>query len=112
MCSMEAIAMQTSVYSAAVDARVAAIPLTDEPATEARGTRTTQSLRHLAIVRVSHWVFSTGILGLIASGSGIMISHPRFYWGETGSVATPSLIDLPLPMIIGPSVWNRPIHFF
>ena len=24
----------------------------------------------------------------------------------------PSLVDLPLPMIIGPSVWNRPIHFF
>jgi thiosulfate reductase cytochrome b subunit len=33
------------------------------------------------------------------------------YWGETGGLDTPSLINLPLPMIIGPSVWNRPIHF-
>jgi len=22
------------------------------------------------------------------------------------------LIDLPIPLIIGPSVWNRPFHFF
>jgi thiosulfate reductase cytochrome b subunit len=26
-------------------------------------------------------------------------------------VGTESLIDLPIPFIIGPSVWNRPIHF-
>src|SRR3954469_15366909 len=104
--------MQTSVYPGSVDARVPATPLTGEPVTGADVSRTAQSLRHLAIVRVSHWLFATGVLGLIASGSGILISHPRLYWGETGSVAMPSLIDLPLPMIIGPSVWNRPIHFF
>jgi thiosulfate reductase cytochrome b subunit len=66
----------------------------------------------LAVVRATHWIFAIGVLGLIASGSGILISHPRLYWGETGAIGTPSLIDLPLPMIIGPSVWNRPIHFF
>lgn len=104
--------MQANVYSASIDARVPAIPVTDEPATEAGVSRGAHSLRHLAIVRVSHWLFATGVLGLIASGSGILISHPRLYWGETGSVAMPSLVDLPLPMIIGPSVWNRPIHFF
>ena len=100
--------MQTGVSSASLDARVRAIPVIEEPA----ATRSTQSLRHLAIVRASHWLFATGVLGLIVSGSGILISHPRFYWGETGNVAMPSLFDLPLPMIIGPSVWNRPIHFF
>jgi thiosulfate reductase cytochrome b subunit len=52
------------------------------------------------------------VLGLIASGFGILISHPRLYWGETGAIGAPSLVDLPLPLIIGPSVWNRPIHFF
>jgi len=104
--------MRTGVSSASLDARVSAIPVTDEPATGISAIRTTQRLRHLASVRVSHWLFATGVLGLIASGSGILISHPRLYWGETGSVAMPSLLDLPLPMIIGPSVWNRPIHFF
>ena len=71
-----------------------------------------RSLRHIAIVRVTHWIMAAGVLGLIVSGGGILISHPRLYWGETGAVGTPSLIDLPLPFIIGPSVWNRPIHFF
>ena len=104
--------MQTSVYSASVNARVSAIPVTGEPATEAGVSRTARPLRHLAIIRVSHWLFATGVIGLVASGSGILISHPRLYWAETGSVAMPSLVDLPLPMIIGPSVWNRPIHFF
>ncbi len=104
--------MQTSASSASLDARVSAVPLTDEPAIGVAAGRTARPLRHLASVRVSHWLFAIGVLGLVVSGSGILISHPRFYWGETGSVAVPSLFDLPLPMIIGPSVWNRPIHFF
>jgi thiosulfate reductase cytochrome b subunit len=104
--------MRTGLSSASLDASVPAIPISDVPVVGVGARWTTQSLRHLAIVRVTHWVFATGVLGLIASGSGILISHPRLYWGETGSVAMPSLVDLPLPMIIGPSVWNRPIHFF
>jgi thiosulfate reductase cytochrome b subunit len=65
----------------------------------------------LAGVRIAHWVMAAGVLGLIVTGIGILISHPRLYWGETGAIGTPSLVDLPLPLIIGPSVWNRPIHF-
>jgi thiosulfate reductase cytochrome b subunit len=68
-------------------------------------------LRSIA-VRLTHWTAVFGVGGLIYSGVGILISHPRLYWGETGAVGAPSLIDLPLPFIIGPSVWNRPIHFF
>ena len=68
--------------------------------------------RHLAVVRITHWIVVLSVLGLLVSGIGILISHPRLYWGETGSVGTRSLIDLPIPFIIGPSVWNRPIHFF
>lgn len=51
-------------------------------------------------------------LGLLATGIGILVSHPRLYWGETGGVGMDSLVDLPIPFVIGPSVWNRPIHFF
>jgi thiosulfate reductase cytochrome b subunit len=67
--------------------------------------------RRLLIVRVTHWLAVLGVLGLFVSGVGILISHPRLYWGETGSIGTESLIDLPIPFIIGPSIWNRPIHF-
>ena len=67
--------------------------------------------RHSAVVRITHWIVVLSVLGLLVSGIGILVSHPRLYWGETGSAGTESLIDLPIPFIIGPSVWNRPIHF-
>lgn len=76
-----------------------------------RRLRAQVGVRHSATVRIAHWTMVAGVLGLLVSGVGILISHPRLYWGETGAIGTPSLIDLPLPMIIGPSVWNRPIHF-
>lgn len=52
-----------------------------------------------------------------------MISHPRFYWGETGNVLTPSLFDLPIPASRGAvktgygfvlpdqNGWSRSLHF-
>jgi thiosulfate reductase cytochrome b subunit len=67
--------------------------------------------RRLLIVRITHWIAVLSVLGLLVSGAGILISHPRLYWGEAGNIGTESLIDLPIPFIIGPSVWNRPIHF-
>ena len=67
--------------------------------------------RHSTVVRVTHWLVVASVLGLILSGAGILISHPRLYWGETGAVGAPSLVDLPIPFVLGPSVWNRPIHF-
>jgi thiosulfate reductase cytochrome b subunit len=68
--------------------------------------------RRLMVVRISHWIVVLSVLGLFVSGIGILISHPRLYWGEAGNIGTQSLVDLPIPFIIGPSVWNRPIHFF
>ena len=68
--------------------------------------------RHIALVRVTHWIIVLSVVGLLVSGIGILVGHPRLYWGETGSLATASLIDLPIPWIIGPSVWYRPFHFF
>ncbi len=68
--------------------------------------------RHSATVRITHWVVVVSVLGLLMSGIGILISHPRLYWGETGYVGADSLVDVPVPFVIGPSVWNRPIHFF
>src|SRR5450631_20089 len=50
---------------------------------------------------------------LLISGIAILLAHPRLYWGETGAVGTPSLIDLPLPFVLelqirGP---GRYLHF-
>ena len=73
--------------------------------------QTEEAPHRLLVVRITHWIAVLGVLTLLVSGMGILVSHPRLYWGETGSVETESLIDLPIPFIIGPSIWNRPIHF-
>jgi thiosulfate reductase cytochrome b subunit len=69
------------------------------------------SPRHSAIVRVTHWITALSFVGLLVSGIAILIAHPRLYWGETGAVGTPSLIDLPIPFMIGHSGWGRYLHF-
>jgi len=68
--------------------------------------------RHPAVVRVTHWISALSFVGLVVSGIGILLAHPRFYWGETGGLGTPSLFDLPLPFMLGgPSGWGRYLHF-
>ncbi len=70
------------------------------------------SPRHSALVRITHWIFTLSFFGLVVSGVAIILAHPHFYWGETGSIGTPSLFDLPLPtMEGGPSGWGRSLHF-
>ena len=69
--------------------------------------------RHPAWVRVTHWISSLSFVVLVLSGIAILLAHPRLYWGETGSLETPSLIDLPLPFVLevpirGP---GRYLHF-
>ena len=67
--------------------------------------------RHSAVVRVTHWIHTLSFFALVISGIAILIAHPRLYWGETGAVGAPSLLDLPLPFTFGPSGWGRSLHF-
>lgn len=71
-----------------------------------------ESRQHSAIVRTTHWIFTISFFGLLVSGIAILLSHPRLYWGETGNVGTPSLIDLPLPFVlVNQNGWARHLHF-
>jgi thiosulfate reductase cytochrome b subunit len=68
--------------------------------------------RHSAVVRVTHWITTLSFIGLLVSGIAILLSHPRLYWGETGAVGAPSLIDLPLPFVLlNQNGWGRHLHF-
>lgn len=68
--------------------------------------------RHSALVRVTHWINTLSFFALVISGIAILLAHPRLYWGETGTLGTPSLLDLPLPfMLTGQSGWGRSLHF-
>jgi thiosulfate reductase cytochrome b subunit len=88
-----------------------------------RAPATTVAPRHSALVRITHWVTTLCIFALILSGAEIVISHPRFYWGETGNPMTPSLFDLPIPasrpwvntgygfVLPDQNGWSRNLHF-
>jgi thiosulfate reductase cytochrome b subunit len=82
------------------------------PVVASRGPAIPDSSRHSVLVRLTHWTTAVSFLGLLVSGIAILLAHPRLYWGETGAVGTPSLIDLPLPfMLTGQSGWGRSLHF-
>lgn len=68
-------------------------------------------MRHGLLVRITHWITAMSVAGLLVSGVAILIAHPRLYWGETGSMETSSLIDLPLTLTLGHSGWGRYLHF-
>jgi len=89
---------------------VAALPAPDLP-------------RHSAVVRITHWITTVSFLCLLVSGVCIVISHPRFYWGEAGNVGTPALFSLPIPasresvptgynyVLPDQNGWSRYLHF-
>ena len=53
--------------------------------------------RHSAVVRFTHWITTLCFFALLVTGSEIVISHPRFYWGEMGTLLTTPLFQLPIP---------------
>ena len=81
------------------------------PGLAIRDSDSPDSPRHSAVVRITHWITALSFVGLLYSGIAILIAHPRLYWGDTGAVGTPSLIDLPIPFMIGHSGWGRYLHF-
>ena len=83
----------------------------------------TAAPRHSAIVRVTHWTTTLCFVALLVSGLEIIVSHPRFYWGENGNVLTPALFSIPIPasrstvptgydyVLPDQNGWSRYLHF-
>jgi thiosulfate reductase cytochrome b subunit len=71
------------------------------------------SQRHRLFVRVTHWIQAVGFVVLLLSGIAILLAHPRLYWGETGALGSPSLVDLPLPFVLDVPIRGpgRYLHF-
>lgn len=78
---------------------------------EGLGTESLDFPRHSAFVRITHWITAASFFALLVSGIAILIAHPRLYWGETGGIGAPSLIDLPIRLKLGHSGWGRYLHF-
>ena len=83
----------------------------------------TETPRHAAFVRVTHWLTVVSFLALLITGGEIVISHPRFYWGETGNVNMRPLFTIPIPssrdtvptgykyVMPDQNGWSRYLHF-
>jgi thiosulfate reductase cytochrome b subunit len=79
--------------------------------------------RHSVTVRVTHWITAACFLALLVTGIEILISHPRFYWGETGNVGMAPLFSFHIPSSRGTvptgyryvlpdqNGWSRYLHF-
>ena len=86
-------------------------------------TRAAVGPRHSAIVRLTHWLTVLAFIALLVTGIENLISHPRFYWGETGNVLTKPLFKLPIPssrpmvpsgygyVMPDQNGWSRYLHF-
>src|SRR5262249_56101287 len=78
--------------------------------------------RHFLLVRTTHWISALCIFALLVTGAEITLSHPRFYWGETGNVNTKPLFKIPVPpspklfptvhtyVLPDPTYSNPPLH--
>ena len=83
----------------------------------------TVTARHSALVRVTHWITTLAFLALLVTGIEILISHPRFYWGEAGNIHTTPLFKIPIPasratvptgygyVLPDQNGWSRYLHF-
>lgn len=93
------------------------------PTTASSVPLATATPRHSALVRITHWITTLCFLALLVTGIEIVISHPRFYWGETGSILTPTLFKIPIPssralvptgygyVLPDQNGWSRYLHF-
>ena len=82
-----------------------------------------KTIRHSGVVRVTHWLTFVAFVALLVTGGEIVISHPRFYWGETGNVNMRPLFVIPIPSSRGTvptgynyvmpdeNGWSRALHF-
>lgn len=79
--------------------------------------------RHSLLVRITHWISALCFVALLVTGVEILLSHPRFYWGETGNVNTKPLFKIPVPAsrhlvptgydytLPDANGWSRALHF-
>jgi thiosulfate reductase cytochrome b subunit len=79
--------------------------------------------RHPRFVRITHWLTTIAFFALLLSGIEVVLSHPRFYWGEIGNVNTTPLFSIPVPssretvptgykfVLPDQNGWSRFLHF-
>lgn len=90
---------------------------------ESASPASSHAAKHSASVRVTHWLTLFLFACLLLSGVQILISHPRFYWGDSGHSNMEALFTIPIPASRGhvptgydftfkdQNSWSRSLHF-
>lgn len=72
---------------------------------------------------MTHWLTVIAFFALLITGLEIVVSHPRFYWGEVGNVMTKPAFTIPIPssrdsvptgynfVMPDQNGWSRYLHF-
>ncbi len=72
---------------------------------------------------MTHWITVISFIALLVTGIEILISHPRFYWGEVGHSQTSAWFTIPIPssrstvpsgygyVLPDQNGWSRYLHF-
>ena len=72
---------------------------------------------------MTHWITVVSFIALLVTGIEILISHPRFYWGEVGHSQTSAWFTIPIPssrstvpsgygyVLPDQNGWSRYLHF-
>jgi thiosulfate reductase cytochrome b subunit len=99
------------------------VPLDAAASTSAPPVPATAAPRHSLLVRITHWITTLCFFALLITGAEIVVSHPRFYWGETGNILTTPLFKIPIPssralvptgygyVLPDQNGWSRALHF-
>ena len=99
------------------------VPMTGRAVASITAPAPTAVKRHTATVRITHWLTTITFLVLLITGGEIVMSHPRFYWGETGNVNMHPWLNLHLPssrdtvptgygyVLPDQNGWSRHLHF-
>jgi len=101
----------------------ATVPIAGRAASRIAMPAATDGKRHSATVRITHWLTTIAFLALLITGGEIVLSHPRFYWGEIGNVNVHPWLNLHLPssrdtvptgygyVLPDQNGWSRYLHF-
>jgi thiosulfate reductase cytochrome b subunit len=96
---------------------------TSSAASASAAPATSDHKRHSSLVRITHWLTTIAFFALLVTGGEIVLSHPRFYWGETGNVNERPWLNLHVPssrdtvptgygyVLPDANGWSRYLHF-
>ncbi|HXN72164.1 MAG TPA: cytochrome b/b6 domain-containing protein [Candidatus Acidoferrales bacterium] len=129
MAGLESARVRLEAYVANTASTVAgtALNVADSASTVPSTTSTVPTAsvppHHSALVRITHWITTLCFFALLVTGMEIVVSHPRFYWGETGNVLMTPLFKIPIPasrslvptgygyVLPDQNGWSRYLHF-